>query len=71
MLDEYRRVLDKVDEGLQKELLELLESIEPVWIHEGTHMWLARRDGRPPPPPLRVEHNGMITFPLRDGETDE
>ena len=71
MLDEYRKVLDTVDEGLQKELLELLESIEPVWIHEGTHMWLARRDGSPPPPPLRVEHNGMITFPLRDGETDE
>ena len=71
MLDEYRKVLDTVDEGLQKELLELLESIEPVWIHEGTHMWLARRDGSPPPPPMRVEHNGMITFPLRDGETDE
>ncbi len=72
MLDEYRRVLDKVDEGLQKELLELLESIEPVWIHEGTHMWLARRDGSPPPPPMRVEHSGMITFPLRTMEwTDE
>jgi len=71
MLDEYRKVLDTVDEGLQKELLELLESIEPVWIHEGTHMWLQTRDGRPPPPPLRVEHNGLITFPLRSEEATD
>jgi len=71
VLDGYRKVLDMVDEGLQKELLKLLENIEPIWLHEGTHMWLARRDGSPPPPPMRVEHSGMITFPLRDGETDE
>ena len=62
MLDQYRRILDTVDEGLQKELLELLESILPVWIHEGKHMWNATdRQVKP----RRVEHKGMVTFPIR------
>ena len=70
MLDQYRRYLDNADEVMQKELLELLESVFPVWIHEAFHLANAEmyKEVRKP---LRVEHKGMITFPLRDGETDE
>ena len=73
MLDQYRRYLDNADEVMQKELLELLESIFPVWIHEAFHLANAEmyKEVRKP---LRVEHKGggiMVTFPITSNEAQD